>query len=132
MKRLTMIVLGTALLVTACGQGEHVGTIVASGHVEATEVLISTKVAGTLEHLAVDEGTIVEAGQEIAQIDTVDELLALESAKADRALAQAPAIRVLGVPTQYIPHGKADAILARLGLDGAGVAASTRELLDSL
>ncbi|MEL7209126.1 MAG: transketolase C-terminal domain-containing protein, partial [Actinomycetota bacterium] len=50
----------------------------------------------------------------------------------DTALAQAPAIRVLGVPTRYIPHGKADAILARLGLDGAGVARSTRELLDSL
>ncbi len=38
-------------------------------------------------------------------------------------------IKVLGVPTEYLPHGKADAILADLGLDGPGVAATTRDLL---
>lgn len=89
MKRLTMIVPATSLFATACGQGDDDGAIVASGHVEATEVLISARVSGTLERLAVDEGTVVETGQEMAWIDTVDELLALESAKADRALAQA-------------------------------------------
>jgi 1-deoxy-D-xylulose-5-phosphate synthase len=31
---------------------------------------------------------------------------------------------VLGVPTTYIAHGKPDAILSRLGLDGAGIADS--------
>jgi 1-deoxy-D-xylulose-5-phosphate synthase len=41
----------------------------------------------------------------------------------------APRVRVLGVPAAYIPHGKPDAILADLGLDGPGVAASARELL---
>ena len=50
----------------------------------------------------------------------------------ERCLGQCPPVRVLGVPRQYIPHGKADAILARIGLDGAGVAASTRELLDTI
>jgi 1-deoxy-D-xylulose-5-phosphate synthase len=40
-----------------------------------------------------------------------------------------PRIEVLGVPVQYIPHGKPDAILAGFGLDAAGVAASTRSLL---
>ncbi|MDY7106581.1 MAG: 1-deoxy-D-xylulose-5-phosphate synthase [Actinomycetota bacterium] len=35
----------------------------------------------------------------------------------------APPVRVLGVPTAYIPHGKADAILAELGLDADGIAA---------
>ena len=33
-------------------------------------------------------------------------------------------VRVLGVPVDYIPHGKADAILAELGLDSAGVVAA--------
>ncbi len=60
MKRSAAVVLGTTLLAAACGQGDDDGAIVASGHVEATEVLISTKVAGTLEVLAVDEGTVVE------------------------------------------------------------------------
>ena len=40
-----------------------------------------------------------------------------------------PRVRVLGVPVQFIPHGKPDAILAGFGLDAPGVAASTRDLL---
>ncbi|RMH78364.1 MAG: 1-deoxy-D-xylulose-5-phosphate synthase, partial [Actinomyces sp.] len=38
-------------------------------------------------------------------------------------------VRVLGVPTTYLRHDKPDAILARLGLDGAGVAATVRRCL---
>ncbi|HKE71993.1 MAG TPA: 1-deoxy-D-xylulose-5-phosphate synthase [Acidimicrobiales bacterium] len=37
----------------------------------------------------------------------------------------------LGVPVEFIPHGKAGAILAGLGLDGPGIAASVRRLLSS-
>jgi 1-deoxy-D-xylulose-5-phosphate synthase len=40
-----------------------------------------------------------------------------------------PRLAVLGVPVQFIPHGKPDAILASLGLDGRGVAATVRDLL---
>ena len=50
----------------------------------------------------------------------------------ERALGACPPVRVLGVPRQYIPHGKADAILTRLGLDGKGVAKAAQELLDSI
>ncbi len=39
-----------------------------------------------------------------------------------------PAIRILGVPRQYLAQGKADDILASLGLDGAGVAESVRRV----
>jgi 1-deoxy-D-xylulose-5-phosphate synthase len=39
----------------------------------------------------------------------------------------APVTRVLGVPREYIAHGKADDILASLGLDGAGIAESVRQ-----
>jgi 1-deoxy-D-xylulose-5-phosphate synthase len=38
----------------------------------------------------------------------------------------APATRVLGVPRQFLAHGKADDILASLGLDGTGIAESVR------
>ena len=38
---------------------------------------------------------------------------------------------VLGTPTAYIAQGKADAILADLGLDAAGVAATVRAALGS-
>jgi deoxyxylulose-5-phosphate synthase len=30
-------------------------------------------------------------------------------------------VHVLGIPTQFIPHSKPDAILARLGLDANGI-----------
>ncbi|HUY31047.1 MAG TPA: 1-deoxy-D-xylulose-5-phosphate synthase, partial [Acidimicrobiales bacterium] len=36
-----------------------------------------------------------------------------------------PRVVTLGVPTRYLAHAKPDAILARLGLDAAGIAAST-------
>lgn len=40
-----------------------------------------------------------------------------------------PTIRVLGLPTRFIPHAKPDAILAKLGLDAAGIERTVRELL---
>jgi 1-deoxy-D-xylulose-5-phosphate synthase len=51
----------------------------------------------------------------------------------ERIGASAPTIpvAVLGVPTSFIPHAKPDVILARLGLDGAGIAASIRAALDT-
>jgi 1-deoxy-D-xylulose-5-phosphate synthase len=33
-----------------------------------------------------------------------------------------PTVRVLGVPSVYLAHGKPDAILSRLGLDAEGIA----------
>lgn len=43
-----------------------------------------------------------------------------------------PAVTVLGVPTKYLAHGKPDAILADLGLDGDGVAGTIRADLSQL
>jgi 1-deoxy-D-xylulose-5-phosphate synthase len=41
----------------------------------------------------------------------------------------APPVLRLGVPASYLPHGKADRILAELGLDAAGIAAATGKVL---
>ncbi len=38
-------------------------------------------------------------------------------------------VEVMGVPTEYVPHGDPGVILARLGLDGPGVAARVRSIL---
>jgi len=43
-----------------------------------------------------------------------------------------PAVRVMGLPTEYLPHGKADDILGAHGLDAAGVAAEVRRCLERL
>ena len=57
---------------------------------------------------------------------------AIRDALANRSEPPSTRVRVLGVPTDYIPHGKPDAILAQLGLDAPGIAAeATRLLADS-
>jgi 1-deoxy-D-xylulose-5-phosphate synthase len=40
-----------------------------------------------------------------------------------------PRVEVLGVPAAFFAHGRADQILARLGLDGDGIARSVRATL---
>jgi 1-deoxy-D-xylulose-5-phosphate synthase len=46
--------------------------------------------------------------------------------------AGGPAVRVLGLPTAYLPHGKPDAILAANGLDAEGVVQDVRASLKRL
>jgi 1-deoxy-D-xylulose-5-phosphate synthase len=50
------------------------------------------------------------------------------AAQVDSEALSMPAIRVLGIPRQFIAQGKADNILASLGLDGAGIAESVRRV----
>jgi 1-deoxy-D-xylulose-5-phosphate synthase len=40
-----------------------------------------------------------------------------------------PRVRVLGVPTAFLPHGKPDVLLAEVGLDTAGVTAAAVSLM---
>ena len=49
------------------------------------------------------------------------------AAYAESAGVAKPAFRVLGLPRQYLAQGRADDILASLGLDGPGVAESVRQ-----
>lgn len=109
-----------AVAVAGCRRGDRSETIVASGHVEATEVRVSTKVAGTLESLAVDEGDRVSAGQELARIDTVDVRLALAGARAERAQAAAELrLRLAGSRVEDVGEARAQAARAEADLAGA-------------
>ena len=104
----------------ACRKGQDPGLIVASGHVEATEVLVSTKVAGAIESLAVDEGHTVAAGQELARIDTTDTRLALDAARADRALADAELrLRLAGSRVEDVREAQSQVARAQADLAGA-------------
>jgi HlyD family secretion protein len=120
MKRLVVMLLGAPLVAAGCGGKAMNGPIVASGHVEATEVRVSTKVAGTLEHLAVDEGSKVVAGQELARIDTTDTRLALDAARAERAQAAAELrLRLAGSREEDVRAAEAQVARAEADLDGA-------------
>jgi 1-deoxy-D-xylulose-5-phosphate synthase len=46
------------------------------------------------------------------------------------ASTPAPPTTVLGTPSAYVPHGKPAALLANLGLDGPGIAATVAKLLE--
>ena len=119
MKKLLWI-LPLAGALAGCGKASDAGLIVASGHVEATEIRIAAKVGGKLESLSLEEGDRVTAGQELARIDAVDLRLSLDSAKADRERAAADLkLMEAGARTEDIAEARAQVALARANLDGA-------------
>ncbi len=118
-RRLPFLLLAIPAL-SACGRTPDAGQIVASGHVEATEVMVSTKVAGNLEQLSVDEGSLVKAGQQLARIDTTDTRLALAAARAERQLAAAELrMRVTGSRVEDIREAEAQVVRAEADLEGS-------------
>lgn len=111
-------------LLTACGADNDDGQIFAAGHVEATQVRLATKIGGTLEWFPLEEGDRVEAGEEIARIETIDLELALAAARAERDLAAAElSLREAGFRQEEIAAARAGA--AALGTE---LAAAEREL----
>jgi len=120
MTRWAVVVMGAAFLCGGCHRGEADGEVVASGHVEATEVTVSTKVAGTLERLAVDEGATVREGDELASLDTTDTRLALGSARAELAMAEAELrLQLAGAREEDIEAARAQVARAEADLAGA-------------
>jgi multidrug resistance efflux pump len=112
--------LALAVLAGACRNGGDSGLIVASGHVEATQVLVSSQVSGTIESLAVDEGHAVTAGQELARIDTTDLRLSLDAARAELALAEAELrLRLAGSRVEDVKESEAQLARAEADLAGA-------------
>ncbi len=94
--------------------------IVASGHVEATDVRIAAKVGGRLQQFALQEGDKVTAGQELARIDPTDLELALRQARAERAQAEADLrLRVAGPRQQDIDEAQAQLRATEADLAGA-------------
>jgi HlyD family secretion protein len=79
----------TALIGAGCGRSGSDARITASGYVEATEVRVSSKVGGIIAALPIDEGSRVESGALIAEIDQTDLRLALQAAQGEAALAEA-------------------------------------------
>ncbi len=123
MRRTAIAVASAAILIlagAACRSGDDSGLIVASGHIEATEVIVSTKVPGTIESLSVDEGSVVTAGQELARLDTTDTRIALDAARAERAQADAELrLRLAGSRVEDVREARAQVVRAQADLEGA-------------
>lgn len=105
---------------SACAGHHDPGVIFASGHVEATDVRIATKVAGHLETFTLEEGDRIAAGQELARIDTTDATLALDQARADQSQAEADLnLRLAGTRKEDIAEQEARVQKEQADLDGA-------------
>ncbi len=106
-----------SISVLACGRSAHDGVVVASGHIEAIDVRVATKVRGRLLRRPVDEGDAVKTGQLLGVIDTVDAELSLREAEAQRDQADAVfRLRVAGSRREDIAElaARVEGVLADL------------------
>jgi HlyD family secretion protein len=118
--RTTPAALLAATLCAACGPRPDPLLIVTSGHVEATDVRMATKVPGRLQSLAVKEGDAVAAGAELARIDTTDQGLTLDQLRAERDQARAELrLRLAGARKEDIAELAAQAESVQADLDAA-------------
>jgi HlyD family secretion protein len=109
-----------AVALAGCGDRHDPSVIVASGHVEATDVRVSAEVAGRLESFPVKEGDRVSRGQELARVDATDTRLRLQQAKAERDQARAELrLRLAGARKEDIAELEAQLLSAQADLEGA-------------
>lgn len=119
-----------------------VGKMLAAAE-EAAEILSQDGIEATVWDPRVikplDSAMILDAAQHDVVFTIEDGLrsggagsaiqLAIQDTVNEEELGRYPQVHVLGVPDTFIPQARPDAILSRLGLDGAGVAASVRRVL---
>ena len=118
-----------------------VGKLVAAAE-KAAEHLASTGVEATVWDVRVvrplDKDMIGDAAKHRVVVTAEDGVreggagALMADAVARHAEAQGravPRFEIVGVPVKFIPHGKPDRILAQLGLDADGIAASVRSVL---
>lgn len=110
-----------ALGLGAAGETEG---LVASGFVEAREVLVTTARGGRIVALNADEGDEVEQGQVLAELDSALLLARIESAEADLGVAEAAlALGKAGARQETLDHALAQLEQARTAAEAARVAA---------
>ena len=120
---MTRALLGIALVLTlvACGKDEKdPNLLTASGHVEATDIHISTKIGGRLEAFGPEEGDTIRPGEELARIETTDVDLAIQQARADLGGTTADLrLRLAGSRKEDVAAAAAQVTRAKADLDGA-------------
>jgi HlyD family secretion protein len=78
----------SALLIQGCREHKNIGSIVASGTIEAIEVNVAAKTSGQIEKIFVEEGARVRAGDTLAVIDSTSLAIQLRQAEAAVDLAE--------------------------------------------
>jgi HlyD family secretion protein len=106
------------------------GIVSGNGRIEADEIDISTKFAGRIAELRVDEGDVVKAGQVVARMDTSDLEASLKKAEAQVLGAQ----RALDEARANVNQQQSQLTLAQQELDRTQTLVqqgfATKQLLD--
>jgi 1-deoxy-D-xylulose-5-phosphate synthase len=119
----SVCILAIGKLVTAAN---HAATLLAAHGVEAT-------VWDVRSCVPLDPSMIADAASHRAVVTCEDGIrdggIGMTIADQVHVIAGAVPVEVLGLPNRFIPQGKPDRILAQLGLDAEGIAATVRLLL---
>lgn len=90
MKKIIFALLTTGMiLLNGCGDESNENIVDASGTIEATNVIVSSRVSGEVLRIKVDEGTSVKAGDTLLFIDNELLSIQLKQAEAGMDLAEA-------------------------------------------
>ncbi|MCB2217183.1 hypothetical protein [Desulfofustis glycolicus] len=93
-----------------------------SGTIEVTEARLSFKIPGHLAERAFDEGESIAPGQMVARLDNRDQLLAVEAAETELALARAVVAELeAGSRPEEITMAQAELELARAAAESAEI-----------
>ncbi len=120
MKRIPALLALIGLAAAGCTTQARTSDIVASGHVEATDVHISAKVGGRLLEAPLKEGDQVKTGALLARLDTTDVEILIRQASADHAQAEADLrLRLAGARKEDIADMEAQIRATEADLAGA-------------
>ena len=120
MKRITTLLLVSAVAAAGCNTQAKSSEIVAAGHVEATDVHVSAKIPGRLVEAPLKEGDPVKAGALIAKQDTTDLEITLRQVRADEAQASADLrLRLAGARKEDIAEMEAQIRATEADIEGA-------------
>jgi HlyD family secretion protein len=101
--------IGVVVWLTMAPSGPGAGFVSGNGRIEATEIDIATKLAGRVQEIMIREGDFVQAGQPLAQMQSV----ALE-AQRDEAQAQSQhAVHAVASATAQVAMRVSDAAVAQ-------------------
>lgn len=115
---MVLAVAGATLLLTGCA-GQEEG-VLGSGTVEATDVVVSAEVPGRVIEVDASEGTRVEKGALLVQLDTEDYRLELEQGRQRVAAAQAELTMLLaGAREEDLQQARAEVSRAEETLEHA-------------
>lgn len=118
LKGIALVSLGFFLY--GCGNGQDKNTISASGTIEATNVTVSSKVAGQIQKIYKDEGDNVKAGDTLLTVDYDLLAIQLQQAEAGRDFAEAQ-LKLLrqGARSEDISQAEENTRQAQINLDMA-------------